>query len=174
MRIFLALFANSLISLVSANSASSVIHPEGLTLLRWRTSSAFLRSRFSLQSSLTPCSCSYFHPARLTGCSIIGGDPPRASPVFSKIDECSEAQGVMFIAKFPGSTLHTSFILVFLFSCALQAPATLLLCALLWEHSWQLPRLPHRFDAFASELSRWHATSCSLCIAGLHRRCNQT
>jgi len=46
----------------------------------------------------------------LTGCSIIGGDPPRASPVFSKIDECSEAQGIMFLAKFPGSTLHISFI----------------------------------------------------------------
>ena len=132
MKIFLVLFANSLISLVSANSASSVFHPEGLTLLRWRTSSAFLRSRFSLQSSLTPCSCSYFHPARLTGCSIIGGDPPRASPVFSKIDECSEAQGIMFLAKFPGSTLHTSFIFSFLiFMCSTGSSNTLALRAAL-------------------------------------------
>jgi hypothetical protein len=46
--------------------------------------------------------CSFFHPSRLTGCAIIGGDPPRASPVFSKINESSEAQGIMLLTKFPG------------------------------------------------------------------------
>ena len=58
--------------------------------------------------------------------------------------------------------------LVFSFSCALQAPATPLHCALLWEHSWRPPRLPRRFVASASKLPRSHACSCNLRIAGLH------
>jgi hypothetical protein len=77
----------------------------------------------------------------------------------------------MFLAKFPGSTLHSSFILVFSFSCALQAPATLLLCALLWEHSWQLPRLASGADVMCrvrhASTPREHACEWLVCgVAG--------